>query len=263
MDVEAERRRLAASFDAAAQLYDEARPRYPAALVERILETSGIPAEGRILEIGAGPGNATLAFAERGFTMTCLEPGPALAARLRENVRAYPRVRTLVTRFEDWPLETGYDLVISGQAFHWVDPAVAYQKCADALRPGGFAACFWNRPAPASNPELEREIRRAYAKHAPALLSEGGSSLTRHGPPEDRFADSGRFREVQREEFPWIARYTTQHYQKLERTHSDHLVLPPAVLDRLVEAVGEAIERHGGVYDVPQVCWLYLAERLA
>jgi hypothetical protein len=55
---EAERRRLAASFDRVAELYDAARPRYPDAAIERILAASGIPDGGRILEICPGPGNA-------------------------------------------------------------------------------------------------------------------------------------------------------------------------------------------------------------
>lgn len=38
-----------------------------------------------VLEVGAGTGKATLALAERGLAVTCLEPDPRMAAVLRSN----------------------------------------------------------------------------------------------------------------------------------------------------------------------------------
>jgi len=37
-----------------------------------------------------------------------------------------------------------YDLLVSAQAWHWVDPVVAMPKAAALLRPGGTLALFWN-----------------------------------------------------------------------------------------------------------------------
>ncbi len=265
MDVETERRRLSQVFDDVAELYDEVRPRYPEPLVERILEVSGIGPAGRIVEIGAGPGKATLPFARRGYVMTCLEPGPALAARLAEHVAPYPRVLVEVARFEDWQLpEEPYDLLISGQAFHWVDPAVAYQKSANALRPGGWMATFWNKPVPEAEAEpMHGAILEAYREHAPHLIERGGKSITSHGDPAERIAESGRFDPALREVFPWQARHTPDHYTRLLRTHSDHRALAPAVLDRLVDGVARVIEREGGVFTVDHIAELYMARRAA
>ena len=43
------------------------RSDYPEELVEDVLSLSGITSDGRIFEIGCGPGNATVSFARRGY----------------------------------------------------------------------------------------------------------------------------------------------------------------------------------------------------
>lgn len=80
-------------FDKVAQLYDEARPGYPEQLVKDVIALSEIPNGGRILEIGCGPGKATLPFARRRYAMLCLELGANLAALAVENCRLYPNVK--------------------------------------------------------------------------------------------------------------------------------------------------------------------------
>ncbi|MCP4423480.1 MAG: SAM-dependent methyltransferase, partial [Chloroflexi bacterium] len=74
-------------FDEAAELYDEVRPSYPEALVEDVVALSGIGKNGRILEVGPGPGTATLPFAQRGYRMLAIELGEHLAALAAENCR--------------------------------------------------------------------------------------------------------------------------------------------------------------------------------
>lgn len=43
--------------------------------------------------------------------------------------------------FEDFAAAEGsFDLIVSGAAFHWVDPEVKFRKSAGLLRPGGWLA---------------------------------------------------------------------------------------------------------------------------
>ena len=50
-----------------------------------------------------------------------------------------------VAAFEAWdPAGRAFDAVIAGQARHWVDPVAGAAKAAQALRPGGRLAVFWN-----------------------------------------------------------------------------------------------------------------------
>ncbi|MGB3292737.1 MAG: class I SAM-dependent methyltransferase [Phormidesmis sp.] len=127
-------KRRSQAFDQIAQLYDTARPSYPPQLVEDLVAIAQLPTTAQILEIGTGTGKATLPLAQRGYHIQCLEPGSHLAAIAAENLHPYPNVKIQTVAFEDWPLQSAaYDLVMSAQAFHWVDPAVGYLKAAQAL----------------------------------------------------------------------------------------------------------------------------------
>src|SRR5262245_2416738 len=109
------------TFDEVAELYDRARPGYPEALFDTLLAETGLTTDDALLEIGSGTGKATLPFAQRGYTVHCLEPGRNLAAVAARNLSAYPHVTIETVRFEDWPvLEQRYGLVYSAQAFHWI-----------------------------------------------------------------------------------------------------------------------------------------------
>jgi SAM-dependent methyltransferase len=136
---------LRGTFDGAALLYDEVRPGYPDALVADVIALSGVPPGGRLLEIGCGTGQATLAFARRGYRVLCVELGESLAAVAQRNLAAWPGVRVITGAFEGWPVEEGaFDLALSATAFHWLDPAVSYPKIHRALTPAGSLAVFWN-----------------------------------------------------------------------------------------------------------------------
>src|SRR5689334_3964118 len=75
---------LHATFDTVATLYDEVRPGYPDVIIDAVIERSGLPAEGRILEIGCGTGQITRPFAQRGYPILALELGPSLAVLAAE-----------------------------------------------------------------------------------------------------------------------------------------------------------------------------------
>src|SRR2546430_12182297 len=80
----------ARSFGAVAADYDRYRPRYPDQLADDVV--AALPGR-RVLEVGAGTGIATAAFAARGMAMTCVEPDAEMAAvLLGELTRAGLRV---------------------------------------------------------------------------------------------------------------------------------------------------------------------------
>jgi SAM-dependent methyltransferase len=94
------------SFDAAARLYDKFRPGYPEPLFNDLVELSGLPEGGRILEIGPGTGQATLPLARRGFSIVGIEMGASMARLCRRNLRGFPNVEILNVAFEDWTGDT-------------------------------------------------------------------------------------------------------------------------------------------------------------
>jgi SAM-dependent methyltransferase len=138
-----DRERLGGTFDRASDLYQRARPEYPSALFERLLEVTQLRPGARLLEVGCATGKATLPLARRGFRIMCVEPGPALAAAARRNLGGFDVV-VLNERFEDWSgLGAPFDMVFAATAWGWVDPEVRYRKAAEALRGDGYLA-FWS-----------------------------------------------------------------------------------------------------------------------
>ena len=251
------------SFDRNAELYDAARPPYPEALVEEVVARSGIPPGGRILEIGAGTGKATLPFARRGYAILALEPGANMATVLRRNVAAFPGVAVEVGTFERWRGPDGsFDLVLSAQAFHWVDPAVRCVKAAAALRSGGALALIRNETS-GLEAGLRAELEALYARWFPAVTwtPVRDSTGSKRDEMTAEIERSGLFGPVQVASFPWAARYTTRQYLDLLQTHSDHALLDPGLRTPLYDAIADTIERRGGRIEVPYVAMLLLTVR--
>ncbi len=245
-------------FDEVAERYAQSRPEYQPALIDDIVALSGLPPGGRVLEIGCGPGKATLPFAQRGYAMLCLDPGPRLVALAQQRVRDYPAVRLVVTTFEDWPLEEGaFDLVIAASAFHWIREDVGFPKAAAALKDTGAIALFRNARR-TDDTALYREIQQAYAEHAPEAVHGRGH---RRGSGSEDIAASGLFGDVVVRHHPWTKTYSAQEYADLLDTYSGHRRLPAAQRQALFAAIIATIERHGGTIEVPWVGTAHVAHK--
>jgi SAM-dependent methyltransferase len=251
------------TFDQVAQFYDEARPGYPGQLVEDVIALSGIPPDGRILEIGCGPGKATIPFAQKGYGMLCLELGAELAALTVAKCKPYPNVQVRNISFEEWPVErAAFDLVISAQAFHWIDPEIGYAKAAASLKDSGSIALFWNRYPP-SDTALRRSLADVYRTRAPQLVTPKGKGDL-DALIEDIVDDidaSGLFGQVTVKRYPWSQEYTADQYIKLLNTYSDHRSLDERIRRDLFAGVQELIKEYGGPISRPYLAVLYLASK--
>jgi SAM-dependent methyltransferase len=155
-------------------------------------------------------------------------------------------VTVVEQRFEDWAGEPGaFDVVASAQAWHWVDPAAGLAVAARALRPGGVLAVWWNRPADEGGPVL-RAVEAAYRRVAPELADTHVMIRPRLETIDPTALGAAGFEPAQRRSFPWTASYDTAGYTELLRTHSDHRMLAPAALERLLAEVARVIEQAGG-----------------
>ncbi len=134
-------RRYGKVFDEIATEYDRRRPAYPDELVDQACRVAGIGGGDHVLEVGCGSGQLTRGLVARGLHVTALEPGKSLTALARQNLEGAGEVEFVNAQFEDvfLPREQ-FQAVFSASAFHWVDPAVSWQKAADVLVPGGTLA---------------------------------------------------------------------------------------------------------------------------
>lgn len=255
-------RRKRITFEENADLYNEARHGYPEALVEDVLALSGISPGGRILEIGCGPGNATLPYARRGYEITAVELGKHLSALAAQNLSEYPKVQIINTPFEDWPLpEKPFHLVISAEAMHWIPPEIGYPKVAQALHHQGSAAFYWNMFVDPQT-DWSQAIDAAYQALAPQVMDTEKSITADWLIPiiVNNFRVSDSFDEVTVRRYAWSQEFTATHYINLLRTSSVHRDLDENAKKQLFTEIKTIIERYGGSVTRPGMTVLFHAK---
>ena len=230
-------------FDRAAADYEAVRPSYPVALVDDVVALAHLAPGARLLEVGSGTGQATRLFAGRGFAITAVEAGAAMAAATRA---AVPEARVVPARFEALTLPRVFQLVYSATAWHWIDPAVGFSRAHDALVEEGALALFWNE-------HVRGDDDVGFFDATQELYAAAGMERTRLAPERDRrdltpdIVASGLFTAVERRRYPWHAEYDARTYARLLGTYSDHLALPDDVRARLLEGIAALIDgRFGG-----------------
>jgi len=252
-EIDAERRM---SFDRAAAAYEAARPSYPDAVIDDLLERSNAT---NAVEVGAGTGKATVEVARRGVEVVALEPGPQLAAILRSKTIGLP-VTVEETTFEAWTGED-YDLVFSAQAFHWVEPAVRYRKAHDVLRSGGMLALITNEKAVMRDRSLRDDFDAAYARWFGWATREDDSIAKTIQTWSSEIEGSGLFHELQVTQVPWTTTYTSDQFISLIDTYSDHAVRPDTERLPCHADIRAAIDRRGGSVEIPYVTLAFFAVR--
>ena len=251
-------------FDQAASDYEETRPGYPKELIQDIITISNLPKNGLILEIGCGTGQTTVPFAERGYSMICLDIGKELLARAAQKCNSYPKVRFELSSFENWnAVEAVCDLVISATAFHWIPPEIGYQKTAYILKDEGYLALFWNyHPTPYTG--FFQTVQSIYQDIVPEWgpVSSSQSLEARIERTRADIANTNLFETVVIHKYLWERDYKTEAYLRLLNTYSDHRQLDESKKLRLFEKIGELIEKHyDGVVTHPYLTVLYTAKK--
>ncbi len=121
-------------YSPVADVYYNARAHYPKKLIDRSVALAQLSSNASILEVGCGPGNATVNFAQFGFSMTCIEPNQDFCHLAQHNCDQYPKVTICNTSFEEWELEAKqFNAVLSANAFHWIPPEIRYTKAAAVI----------------------------------------------------------------------------------------------------------------------------------
>lgn len=238
-------RHIAESFGSDPERYDRTRPHYPDAMVERIVAASpGLD----VVDAGCGTGIAARQFQAAG----CRVLGVDVDARMAE----WARQRGLeveVATFESWdPAGRAFDAVIAGQTWHWVDPVAGAAKAAEALRPGGRMAVFWNVFQPP--PDVGEAFAAVYRRVLPdSPFSRGAvSGLEGYSVLFNKAADGmravGAFSEPEQWRFDWERSYTRHEWPDQWPTSGGHSQFPPGKLEELLAGIGAAIDAVGGSF---------------
>ncbi len=265
-----EARGVAESFGADPERYDRARPRYPGAMVERIVAES----PGRdVLDVGIGTGIAASLFRAAGCRVLGIDPDPRMAAFARG--RGF---EVEVSSLEAWrPGGRSFDAVVAGQTWHWIEPAAGAAKAAEVLRPGGRLAAFWNADQPPA--ALAEAFGEVYRRVLPGLLVarrwtaasavDGWSTTAVEGVSRlaaaatEAMRQSGAFGETQQWRFEWRRSYSRDEWLDQVPTTGDHRSCSPAQLDELLGGIGAAVDAVGGSFPMRYVTLVATAARAA
>ncbi|MFF5496698.1 class I SAM-dependent methyltransferase [Streptomyces aquilus] len=237
-------RQVAEGFGADPERYDRTRPRYPEALVRRIVEArTGLD----VVDVGCGTGIAARQFQAAGCTVLGVEPDPRMAGLARRR-----GLEVEESTFEAWdPRGRTFDAVVSGQTWHWLDAVAGATKAAQALRPDGRLAVFWNAELPP--PEVLRAFGEVYRRLLPDSLVarqwttdslDGYAMLCAKAAEGVRAA--GAFTAPTEWRFDWEKSYTRDDWLDQLPTHGDHGQYPLAVVEEVQAGVGAAIDELGG-----------------
>lgn len=240
-------RRRAESFNKLADDYDRHRPTYPPDLIVVVIDYAGRAVEHGVLEVGAGTGKATLAFAAEGLDITALEPGDEMARVLRhgaETLKLDDRITLRPGTFETLTEDDGpFGLIYSAQAFHWTDPDTRWDRLASLLSLGGAAALFSNHWEIDSGHHDVDTVRKALRSAADEDIEPDlGSAMSRNWADEIR--RHGVLEGLEHAMFtsPWSV--PTPEYLDLMATMSQYSTLPAERRTAALAALGEALGTH-------------------
>ena len=237
---------MAESFGTDPERYDRTRPRYPDALVDRLVAASPGP---DVLDVGCGTGIEARQFQAAGCTVLGVAPDARMADFARRS-----GVEVEVATFEDWDAAgREFDAVIAGTAWHWVDPVAGAAKAACVLRPGGRLAAFhqvFSLP-----PAVAEAFAAVYRRVAP------DSPFSRNGQPArpaldayqvifakqaEGIRDASAFSDPEQWRYDWEQSYTRDELLDLMPTQGGLTWLPPDKVAEVLASTGAAIDALGG-----------------
>ena len=96
-------------------------------------------------DVGCGTGIATRLLAQRGVSVTGIDPNADMLDEARRRTPAGLEINYRVGRGESTGLaDASVDLVLCAQSFHWFDAPAALREFHRILKPGGRLALMWN-----------------------------------------------------------------------------------------------------------------------
>jgi ubiquinone/menaquinone biosynthesis C-methylase UbiE len=227
----------ARSFDSVAEAYERARPGWPAAAIDALVDRLGLDERSTVLDLAAGTGKLTRELVPRFATVIAVEPLDGMRAVLE---RVVPGARALAGTAEAIPLEdASVDAVVAGEAFHWFDPEPAVAEMARVLRPGGGVAALYNRDVQPRE-RWHEEIRMVFEAHR---LPSDDIDPSDARPWTEALA--ARFPDLREDEFNHREVLGADDMITLFSSFSTIGGLPPARRDAALAALREALDRNG------------------
>jgi SAM-dependent methyltransferase len=240
-----------AGFGSAADVYERARPSYPADAVRWIAQRARLGRGKTVVDVGAGTGKLTRLLLSTHARVIAVEPVEGMRAMLQERV---PGVEILRGVAEALPLPDRFaDAVTAAQAFHWFDHGRALPELHRVLKPGGALVLVWNS-RDMSDP-LQRALEDVLAPLRETAPYQLGGAWRR--PLEA----SGLFGPPEEAQFRIEQRLTVAGFCDRVTSTSFVAAMAPAERDALLDRVRALVSGRPEPFAFPYVTEVYLTPR--
>ena len=212
------------TFDDVALLYNEARPGYPDELFSALIYATHLHKGAKLLEIGPGTGQATKPLAEKGFDITAIELGVALAGVAKYELREYKKVQIIAGAFEEITLPpTSFDLVFAATSFHWIDPSLKYLKTHEILKSHGHLAIIHTNHISDERGDTFFKVSQPIYDRYDFTDKHRKPELPKSKDLKPNDIDESLFRSIHFQLFPVVITYNAKSFVRLLGTYSNHL----------------------------------------
>jgi ubiquinone/menaquinone biosynthesis C-methylase UbiE len=219
---------LARVFGQVADLYDRARPGYPAEAVGWLVR--GTPQ--LVLDLGAGTGKLTAELVAAGHRVVAVDPSPQMLTILRHTV---PEAEALEGAAEAIPLpDAEVGAVVVAQAFHWFDHQVAVDEIARVLQPHGQLGLVWNL----------RDVSTPWVAELSGIIGNADASRAEIGPAVR--AAGTHFTAFETAQFKYAQRLDCETLLSLVRSRSYVAIRPADEQDEICAKVTRLFDRFAG-----------------
>lgn len=255
-------------FGSAAEIYQQSRSDYPAALYQFILAGSKLGERCKTLEIGPGTGIASIQLSALGAKpLVLLEPDQGFNQHLNTLFAKQAEVEIIQQAFEDWFVEpASFDLVVAATSFHWLEPKQRLQKIAQCLKVSGQLALLWNCYVDEDQQDEFHNATQSLLSGLPQSPSEGANNVSFAldvNARAEEFARHSCFGELRHKQVKWCLQLTTAQLVALYSTFSVISSLSVARQQSLLKQLADiADHQFGGLVTRNMTSIIYMAQKI-
>lgn len=154
-------------FTGKASIYSEARPSYPKALFDYLVNVKKINKDSIIADIGSGTGKFSESLLNLGFKVFAVEPNKDMRSNAENLFSLNSNFISINGTDSNTTLEdNSIDYITVAQAFHWFNPISFKEECQRIIKENGKVILVWNNRIAESEIVIKNaEICKKYCKN--------------------------------------------------------------------------------------------------